>query len=96
MGSSIFESGALDNEEVDDDLYEEAREAVISAGKASTSYLQRKLRIGYSRAARLMDILEEKSVIGPADGSKPRMVLGAGGLNAPVPEEEEAPGPGQL
>ncbi|HYC34524.1 MAG TPA: DNA translocase FtsK, partial [Candidatus Paceibacterota bacterium] len=45
------------------------------AGKASTSYIQRKLRVGYSRAARLMDILEAKGVIGPADGSKPREVL---------------------
>ncbi len=96
-GGSIFDSGALDDEEIDDDLYEEAREAVISAGKASTSYLQRKLRIGYSRAARLMDILEEKNVIGPADGSKPRTVLGAAGHDAPQPEEDGgAPGPGHL
>jgi len=63
----------------DDDLFEEAKQAVTEAGKASTSYLQRKLRIGYSRAARLMDILEERGVIGPQDGSKPRDVLGAGG-----------------
>ena len=96
-GGSIFDSGALDDEEIDDDLYEEAREAVISAGKASTSYLQRKLRIGYSRAARLMDILEEKNVIGPADGSKPREVLGAAGHDAPQPEAYEGvPGPGTL
>jgi S-DNA-T family DNA segregation ATPase FtsK/SpoIIIE len=60
----------------DDDLYEEAREIVVKAGKGSTSYLQRKLRIGYARAARLMDILEERGVIGPADGSKPREVIG--------------------
>jgi DNA segregation ATPase FtsK/SpoIIIE, S-DNA-T family len=59
----------------DDDLYDEAKEVVISAGKASTSYLQRKLRVGYSRAARLMDILEERGVIGPADGAKPREIL---------------------
>ena len=97
-GNFIFESVLGDDEkEIDDDLYEEAREAVISAGKASTSYLQRKLRIGYSRAARLMDILEERSVIGPADGSKPRSVLGAAGHDAPPPQEDEgAPGPGQL
>jgi S-DNA-T family DNA segregation ATPase FtsK/SpoIIIE len=48
---------------------------VIEAGKASTSYLQRKLRIGYSRAARLMDMMEERGVIGPADGSAPREIL---------------------
>lgn len=59
----------------DDDLYEDARQVVIEAGKASTSYIQRKLKVGYSRAARLMDILEERGVIGAADGSKPRDVL---------------------
>lgn len=59
----------------DDELYEEAREAVVSAGKASTSWLQRRFRIGYSRAARLMDILEERGVIGPADGARPREIL---------------------
>lgn len=69
----------------DDDLFEEAKQAVTEAGKASTSYLQRKLRIGYSRAARLMDILEERGVIGPQDGSKPRDILGvSGGSNDDV------------
>jgi S-DNA-T family DNA segregation ATPase FtsK/SpoIIIE len=57
-----------------DDLYEDAKVAVIEAGKASTSYLQRKLRIGYSRAALLMDMLEANGVIGPADGVTPRTV----------------------
>ena len=95
--NSIFESTLNDAEEIDDDLYEEAREFVMQAGKASTSYLQRKLRIGYSRAARLMDMLEERNVIGPSDGSKPREVLGAAGHDAPPPEGDEgAPGPGQL
>jgi S-DNA-T family DNA segregation ATPase FtsK/SpoIIIE len=64
------------NEEEDDDLYEEAKKTVLEAGKASTSYIQRKLRVGYARAARLMDILEERGVIGPSDGAKPREVLG--------------------
>jgi len=59
----------------DDELYEDAKEAVIEAGKASTSYIQRKLRVGYSRAARLMDMLEENGIIGPADGVEPRKVL---------------------
>lgn len=71
---AIMMAGESD-EDVDDDLYDQAREAVEEAGRASTSYLQRKLRIGYSRAARLMDILEQKGVIGPADGSRPREVL---------------------
>jgi S-DNA-T family DNA segregation ATPase FtsK/SpoIIIE len=58
-------------------MYEQARETVIETGKASTSFLQRKLGIGYSRAARLMDILEKKGVIGPANGAKPREVYGS-------------------
>jgi S-DNA-T family DNA segregation ATPase FtsK/SpoIIIE len=70
----IFDSISEDGGD-EDDLYEEARETVIRAGKASTSYLQRKLRVGYARAARLMDILEEKGVIGEGSGSKPRDVL---------------------
>lgn len=67
--------GAMVDDEEDDDLYEEAKQAVIDAGKASTSYLQRKLRVGYSRAARLMDILEDRGIIGPQDGAKPREIL---------------------
>ena len=63
------------DDDIDDDLYEDAKASVEEAGRASTSYLQRKLKIGYSRAARLMDVLEERGVIGPADGSKPREVL---------------------
>jgi len=67
-----------DSLEDQDELYEAAREAVIAAGKASTSYIQRKLGVGYSRAAKLMDILEDQGVIGPANGSKPREILGGG------------------
>jgi S-DNA-T family DNA segregation ATPase FtsK/SpoIIIE len=70
---SIFESTLEDDD--DDEMYEEARQCVIEAGKASTSYLQRKLKLGYARAARLMDKLEERGVIGPGDGAKPREVL---------------------
>lgn len=69
-----------------DDMYNEAKEVVMSAGKASTSYIQRKLSIGYARAARIMDQLEERSVIGPENGSKPRDVLIKNGNNA---EDEE-------
>ncbi len=60
--------------EADDELYEAARESVIEAGKASASYLQRKLKVGYARAARLLDLLEEHGVIGPGDGAKPREI----------------------
>ncbi|MDE2399406.1 MAG: hypothetical protein KGL67_00095 [Patescibacteria group bacterium] len=72
---SIFESTLDDSGDDDDEMYEEARACVIEAGKASTSYLQRKLKLGYARAARLMDKLEERGVIGPGDGAKPREVL---------------------
>ena len=59
-------------------MYEEARETVIQAGKASTSFLQRKLGVGYARAARLIDMLEERGVVGPGSGAKPRDVLEKG------------------
>ena len=64
-----------DNMEDDDDMYEEARIIVMEAGKASTSYLQRKLKLGYARAARLIDMLEERGIVGPGSGAKPREVL---------------------
>ena len=62
----------------EDNLYDDAREEVVRAGKASASLLQRRLRIGYARAARLLDIMEAEGVIGPADGAKPRDILVAG------------------
>lgn len=61
--------------QIDDEMYEEAKQTVINAGKASASLLQRRLRVGYARAARLLDILEEQGVIGPSEGAKPRDVL---------------------
>lgn len=74
-GSSLFSDSLSDDEGGDDDLYEDARMTVIEAGKASTSYLQRKLGIGYARAAKLIDMLEERHVIGAGNGAKPRDVL---------------------
>lgn len=73
----------------DDELYEEARETVIQAGKASTSFLQRKLRIGYARAARLVDMLEERGVIGAGSGAKAREVIGAEVREAEVGSMEQ-------
>jgi len=61
--------------ETDDELYQEAKKVIVKAGKASASLLQRRLRIGYARAARLLDLLEEKGVVGPVDGAKPREVF---------------------
>ncbi len=62
----------------DDDLYNEAVETVVSAKKASASLLQRRLKVGYARAARLLDLMEERGVIGPGDGAKPREVYASG------------------
>ena len=59
----------------EDELLEEAKNEIIKAGKASASFLQRKLRIGYTRAASILDALEEMGIVGPANGSKPREVL---------------------
>jgi S-DNA-T family DNA segregation ATPase FtsK/SpoIIIE len=68
--------GGSGNDDADDDMYDAAKEEVMRAGKASASLLQRRLRVGYARAARLLDILEENGVIGPGDGAKPREVYG--------------------
>lgn len=59
----------------DDSLYDEAQQVVVNAGKASASLLQRRLKVGYARAARLLDLLEANGVVGPPDGAKPRDVL---------------------
>jgi DNA segregation ATPase FtsK/SpoIIIE, S-DNA-T family len=77
QSSSIFDTMTNEEKEDDDDdeMYENAREVVIQTGKASTTFLQRKLRLGYARAARLMDLLEERGVVSPQDGSKQREVL---------------------
>lgn len=71
------------DEDSDDELVEQAKEVIASAKKASTSLLQRRLKLGYARAARLMDVLEDRGFIGPADGAKPREVY-------ITPEEMEA------
>lgn len=74
LGIPGFESG---DDSDDDSLFEEAKREVLNAGKASASFLQRRLKVGYARAARLLDILEERGIIGPGDGAKPREVYGA-------------------
>ncbi|MDP3726126.1 MAG: DNA translocase FtsK [bacterium] len=77
--NAIFDEALMENLEQesgdDDTLYEEARSIVIQTKKASTTYLQRKLKIGYARAARIMDMLEERGIIGRGEGAKPREVL---------------------
>jgi S-DNA-T family DNA segregation ATPase FtsK/SpoIIIE len=62
-------------DEVDDELYQDAVRVVCEMGRASTSTLQRRLRVGYGRAARLIDLMEKDGIVGPPDGSKPREVL---------------------
>jgi DNA segregation ATPase FtsK/SpoIIIE, S-DNA-T family len=71
-GSNVMEMGGGD---ADDDMYKDAVRVVIEGGKASTSLLQRRLRIGYGRAARLIEQMEEQGIVGPADGARPREVL---------------------
>ena len=81
-GDKAMFSDSMEGGDDDDALYEDARQVIIEAGKASTSYLQRKLKVGYARAARLMDMLEERGVIGASDGAKPREVMEGGLKNA--------------
>jgi S-DNA-T family DNA segregation ATPase FtsK/SpoIIIE len=75
--NSADPDGEPGGEAIDDDLYQEAVRVVCEAGRASTSTLQRRLRIGYGRAARLIDIMEKDGIVGPPDGTKPREVLKA-------------------
>lgn len=88
----------------EDDLLGEAKEIIINSGKASASYLQRRLSIGYARAAKLLDLLEEAGVIGPSNGAKPRdilitreqyenMISGGGISGMPLHNRDEAVAP---
>jgi S-DNA-T family DNA segregation ATPase FtsK/SpoIIIE len=76
--SDKIDFDSIEASEQEDSRYEEAKQVVIQAGKASSSLLQRRLRIGYSRAASLIDMLEERGIIGEADGAKPREILVSG------------------
>ena len=84
-GAVDFENFGGDGD--DDDLYTDAVETVIAAKKASASLLQRRLKVGYARAARLLDLMEERGVIGPGDGAKPREVYAAGASIEGVSDE---------
>ncbi len=77
------EAGDFPENDDDDELYEEAKEMVLKTGKASTSYLQRRFKIGYARAARLIDIMEERGVVGPGEGAKPREIYALNNSSAP-------------
>ncbi|MDA1335012.1 MAG: DNA translocase FtsK [bacterium] len=65
----------MGDDDADDDLYEDAFNVVMEAQKASTTFIQRRLKVGYARAARLMDMLEERGIVGPGEGAKPREIL---------------------
>lgn len=96
-GSFILEG--LEDEDEDgpkDSMYEQAKDVILGTGNASTTFLQRKLKIGYARAASIMDQLERQGVVGPAEGSRPRKILARGkrgsdvaGIEDEVEMEEE-------
>jgi DNA segregation ATPase FtsK/SpoIIIE, S-DNA-T family len=69
------EGGSNDPSDQDDDLYAEAAQLVVTERQASASFLQRRMRVGFSRAARLIDMMERDGLLGPPQGSKPREVL---------------------
>lgn len=68
-------SGEDDDEAEEDTLFNDAKNIILSTGNASTTFLQRKLKIGYARAASLMDMLEARGVVGPQEGARPRRVI---------------------
>ncbi len=89
-GPSLFD------EDDEDPLFEKALEIVLAQGKASASYLQRKLKIGYNRAARIVELMEEKGIVGKAQGPKPRDVVRnpeLGSMRAPNPAARYVPDP---
>ncbi len=75
-GNIAFSGGGSGGDDADE-LIPEAKEEILRAGKASASLLQRRLKVGYARAARILDLLEEDGFIGPSDGAKPRDILKA-------------------
>jgi S-DNA-T family DNA segregation ATPase FtsK/SpoIIIE len=95
-GGVVADAGGFD---ADDDMLRDAVRCVIEGHKASTSLLQRRLRIGYGRAARLIETMEEQGIVGPADGARPREVLVRsleevfGGGAAAAPEVAAPPQP---
>lgn len=97
-GSVITDPGGQD---ADDDMWRDAVRVVVEGRKASTSLLQRRLRVGYARAARLIETMEEQGIVGPADGARPREVLitsmddvfggtGGGDVYDDLPDDEKA------
>jgi S-DNA-T family DNA segregation ATPase FtsK/SpoIIIE len=78
MQDKLQSTGATDEEDVteeDEELVEKCLEIIRQEKRASTSLLQRRLRLGYTRAARIVDILEQRGILGPGEGAKPREIL---------------------
>ena len=89
LAQSISQGLEGETDDSDEDpLYQEAKRVVVEAGKASASLLQRRLKVGYARAARLLDILEEKGVVGPGEGARPREVYASRGRTGEGAESE--------
>jgi len=88
-GTLVTTDGDFD-EFGEDELLAEAKDLILRSGKASASFLQRRLRVGYARAARILDLLEERGIIGPGDGAKPREILISRGEfeGAEIPEDD--------
>ena len=85
----MHEEGQEEFDGPEDPVYEEAVRVVLEMGKASTSTLQRRLRLGYGRAARILDMMYRDGIIGPPDGSRPREVLKRPDWLDEVGDEEE-------
>ncbi len=92
LDEAVGEATLAAAEDVGDELFEDAKEVIAQAGKASASLLQRRLRVGYARAARLLDLLEERGIIGPGEGAKPREVF----IERPGADIERRVGPDYL
>lgn len=87
--ANSFDIDSMPDESHEDSLYEDAKKLVIETGKASASLLQRRFRVGYSRAARLLDMLEENGIVSPANGAKPREILAGASAAEPAYEKPE-------
>jgi S-DNA-T family DNA segregation ATPase FtsK/SpoIIIE len=87
--SAANERGSGDAADGDDELFDEAARLVVAERMGSASFLQRRMRIGFSRAARLIDIMEREGILGPSQGSKPREVLVSQHYFAELDEERQ-------
>ena len=79
--TEVIQGSASDEEEMEqDEKYDQAVELVLQSGQASISMLQRKLRVGYNRAARMIETMEREGIVGPSDGIRPREIYGRKGI----------------